>query len=497
MKLVLALVMVLGGAAKAEEAPIFRFAIPSEPHSLDPTETVGFDSQHLLGNIFRGLYRVGEDGKLISEGAESCRRKDKLHLTCKLRALKFSDGSPVTSQDYLRSFQHLLSPESKTTEVELLMNIKNAINHHAGEKVELGIRAKSDRVLEFTFQKPDPEFEFKLASPLLFPFKETPTIARANLMPVNGPYMIKEWDKSKITLVPNKFFSGGHPHRPILELRFIPDETTLLNMFDTGRLDFIRRIPTLSIERYRKHSGFLARPLSRFDYLGFGPALKDYPELRRAMTETLNYEEFRKLFDSLSRPGCPSFPDSYSGEPVCYNFKPALLRPKKPEKRIRFVINQSGGDDLKRGAEWFQNQWKKSLNLETNIESIEGKVMLSEIRGATPDIFRLGVPLTRPTCLAALELFKSDSASNYVHIIDKDLDRLILKLEDATSPENKKIFCSRALTRLLDLHSLIPLGRFQFFMVLSEKFEGIEINELNHLNLSQLHPAPTSPAVSK
>jgi ABC-type oligopeptide transport system substrate-binding subunit len=210
------------------------------------------------------------------------------------------------------------------------------------------------------------------------------------------------------------------------------------------------------------------------------------------MTETLNYEEFRKLFDSLGRPGCPSFPESYSNGPVCYNFKPALLRAKKPEARLRFVINQSGGDDLKRGAEWFQNQWKKALNLETNIESIEGKVLLSEIRSATPDIFRLGVPLTRPTCLAALELFKSDSASNYVHIIDKELDRLIMKLEDADSSKQKKIFCRQALTRLLDLHALIPLGRFQFFMVLSEKFNGIEINELNHLNLSQLHPTHVS-----
>lgn len=488
MNFVLITLLLSLGAAQANESAVFRFAIPSEPHSLDPAETVGYESQHLIGNIFRGLFRIDEEGRLIEEGAEACEWEAPIQLTCRLKKLKYSDGSPITAPDYVRAFLNLLSPKSKTSEMELLANIHNALEYHRGANALPAIQAKGSYEIIFKFDRHDPEFEYKLASPVLFPFKELPNIAKAAETLVNGPYLIRQWDKARILLDPNPHYHGGHPKRPRLEVRFVADETTIINMFDSGRLDFIRRLPTLSIERYRLRTGFMARPLSRFDYLGFGPALKDFPALRAAMTKALDYEEFRKLFDSLSRPGCPSFPDEYSGGPVCYDFNAKIKTPAKPQARLRMVINQSGGEDLRRGAEWFQNQWKKNLGLNINVESIEGKVLLSEIQNNTPDIFRLGVPLSRPTCLAALELFKSESPNNHVHIKDKELDRLILKLEESKGPKERSRNCRRALKRLLDMHALIPLGRFQFFMVLSDKFKGIKVNEINHLDLSQLHP---------
>ncbi len=484
------LILLLAATAHSE---VFRYAIITEPHSLDPTETVGVDSQHLLGTIFRGLYKISDDGKLELEGAQSCRWKTNLHLICKLKKYKFSDGSSIVAEDYVRAFWYFLRKETKTTEIELLMNLKNAKSYHEGSSQDLGVKAIDSKTLSFEFSSPDPEFEYKLASPLFFPFKTPPSKKQIPNMVTNGPYRITDWDKNKISLEPNNFFVGGHYQRPKLEIRFIPDENTLMTMFDSGRLDFIRRLPTLALNKYRSHSGFIARPLSRFDYLGFGPGLKDFPALRKVMTESANYEEFRKLFDSLGRPGCPSFPESYVDHPRCYNFeKKNFAKLEHPEKPLRFLINQTGGEDLKRGAEWFQNQWSKNLQLKTSIESIEGKVFLSEIRNNPPDIFRMGVPLTRPTCLAAVELFRSTSENNLVHLNDPELDRLILKLEQTKNTQQKRKACGRALERLLKLYALIPLGQFQFFMVVSEKFKGLHINELNHLDLSQLHPVSVS-----
>jgi len=471
----------------ADGQSVFRYAIPTEPRSLDPGETNGFDSQHLLGNLFRGLFKISEKGELQTEGARACRWQGRKKLNCRLKKLKFSDGSHVRAADYVRAFRHFLRPQSLTTEIELLMNLKNAMKYHEGKTNELGIKSPHEYELEFEFERPDPEFEYKLASPLLFPWKTCPNLKNVIHVPVNGPYKVKSWEKSKIALVPNDHYQGGHPHRPTLEVLFIPDENTLMSLFDTGRLDFIRRLPTLSIARYRNRKGFIARPLSRFDYLGFGPRLKNYPELRKAMTLAPGYDEFKKIFDSLGPPGCPSFPETYMDRTRCYRQRKIAAVPKRPTHRLDFLINQTGGEDLKRGAEWFQDQWKKKLGLEVDIRSVEGKVLLSEIRANPPDIFRTGLSLTRPTCLAALELFKSTSENNLVKINDPVLDDLILKLESSTSGLQKRRNCGRALDRLLSLNALIPLGRFRFFMVVSDQFEGLAINELNHLDLSQLH----------
>ncbi len=471
------------------ESPMFRYAVQSEPQSLDPTESIGMDVQHLFGNIFRGLFRIDDQGALIHEGAKICRWINPLRLDCELKNLKFSDGTDITSKDYVTSFRHFLRPESKTGEIDLLWNLKNARLFHEGKSTELGISAPKARRLVFEFDHEDPEFEYKLTSPLLVPWKVKPSLENITSLPVNGPYKFKLWEKNKrILLEPNVFYSGGHPHRPSLEVRFVPDEVTLMSMFDADRLDFIRRLPTLSIGKYKNHPGFIARPLSRFDYLGFGPQLQDFPEYRKALTESAAYEEFRTLFDSLGRPGCPSFPESYMDRRRCYDFKgKPTYEFKKPTQKVRLLINQTAGDDLRRGAEWFQNQWQARLGVPVEIDSIEGKVLTAEIKNNPPPIFWRSLSLTRPTCLAALELFQSRSENNFIRLQDNELDRLILKLAHAKSKAQKKLACGRALDRLLGLHRLIPLGRFQFFMVLSSRFKGLHINELNHLDLAQLH----------
>lgn len=456
-------------------ASTFRYAIPYEPQSLDPAESVVADSQHFLSNLFRGLFTIDDQGRLVPEGVDRCQWHTRLRLQCHLKQLKFSDGTSIIAQDYATAFRHMLRKETKTPEAELLVNVKN-------------VKAMSQRELIFNFKNVDPEFEYKLASPLLFPWRVLPTFENIHSIPVNGPYKVKLWEKGKRILLEPNLFAQGHKARPNLEIRFVADETALLAMFDSGNIDFVRRLPTLTIERYRKHPGFRATPLSRFDYLGFGPQLKNSKELRKAMTNSLDYEEFKKLFNSTGRPGCPSFSENYMEGDHCYQLGRKEENTGSGFHKLKFLISQSGGQDLIRSAEWFQNQWSKKLGLEVEIQTMESSQFLAEIRTHPPDIFRMGVSLSRPTCLAAMELFKSNSENNLVHVKDEKLDRLILDLEKLKSSPAKKKLCGKVVDRLLDLHVLIPLGRFQFFMVMSDKFEGLGLNELNQLDLSQLHP---------
>ena len=69
---------------------------------------------------------------------------------------KWSDGSAVTSKDYLNTMVRALEPENGSWYVDFLFPIKNAAAVFAGEKPmdSLGVDASDPKVLKITLEKP-------------------------------------------------------------------------------------------------------------------------------------------------------------------------------------------------------------------------------------------------------------------------------------------------------------------------------------------------------
>ena len=120
------------------------------------------------------------------------------------------------------------------------------------------------------------EFLYNLANPLLSPSSDYEKAT-------SGPYELISWEpKHKITLRPNPYFSLGHPQRPNIEFYFVAEDTVALNLYEKNELDFLRRLPTLYIPKFKNRSDFFAIDQFRFDYYGFSPSLKDQPKIRWA-----------------------------------------------------------------------------------------------------------------------------------------------------------------------------------------------------------------------
>src|SRR5207244_2071734 len=111
-------------------------------------------------------------------------------------------------------------------------------------------------------------------------------------------------------------------------------------------------------------------PMARFDYVGFGPALLSAPDARFALEHGIEFDDFKRLFGTLSPAGCPSLPSSYFDKVTC--LKPDFEAARKAgakagmPPKLELQFSKMGGDDIVRAAEWFQGQWKK--NLGWNIE---------------------------------------------------------------------------------------------------------------------------------
>lgn len=486
MKIILALLLLATSGALAAEK-VFRFHLTTEPGSLDPQKQKSSASSYLNSNLHRNLYFYDNEKGLVPELGESC-QKQKLSLTCKLKKdLKWSDGTSLTSADFMRSYKRILDPKTSSPRADLLFKVKNALAIYEGKKQisALGISAPDALTLKFEFDEPVPDFEYNLSTFILAPTKE-------NLEVGTGPYRFKQWIKGqKIILEPNPFYLGGNTQRPLVEVLFIEEDSVALQLYEKGQLQFLRRLPTLFIPTAIKRSDFHWIPMIRLDYIGFGAELKDREDLRKAFTYSLNYPELQKIFTSKGVPGCIGLPDSWFPEKApCFTYDPKKIPTIKDKKAYTMMFSNLGGEDHKRATEWMQSQWSKNAGLKVHLEMKENKLFLQTLKQNPPALFRKGVAPDRPTCLAALETFAEWNPENFIQLKDSAYHDILEKLGSSKNQNETKKYCLMGANYLMDHHLIIPLGPIQFAMLAKPEFTGWKLNQMNQLDLSQLRSSP-------
>lgn len=501
------LMAVLSPFSRASEGSAFSFHLLNEPAEIDPQRASNASGSYLLPNLFRGLFRYDARAGLVAEMAKKCERKD-LSLTCHLKPqARWSDGKRIEAVDFIRAFQFLIDPKNKNAQADLLFSIRNARKIWEGQLPpgDLGVHTLSPDEIRFEFAESDLEFEHKLALPAMTPrrMENGYRWSQASSLITNGPYVIREWNQGhQIRLKANKYYDTKP--RPEAVVYFIDSDSTALRLYEAGKLSLLRRLVTTEIPRFKGRADFFQIPMARFDYIGFGPALANQPQLREALIESVDFANFQKIFDALGTPGCPSLPARWMDKVPCekMNLSRArrLLSPqtrKKVRPHLQLAFSQLGGDDISRAAEWFQGQWTKNLNLKIPIVSFEQGTYLQKLKSSPPAIFRKGVGLNRPTCRAALEIFTSDSPENFIALRDPEYDRLVTRLGLSEDASEKRRLCREALEKLLAHKRIIPLGEIHFSVLADPRFKGWQINELNLLDLTDLtfSPGPKSKSI--
>lgn len=433
--------------------------------------------------------------RLKPAGAKSCVR-GRGRLTCRLDpSHRWSDGSPILARDYVAAARRLVDPAIASPHAQILFTLKNAKGIFQGKTpaAKLGVRDPDPRTVEFEFEDDDPEFEYKLIHPALSPLPPEgfPTFEGASTARFSGPYRVSEWKQGVLVkFSPNPYFkSTTSEPRPAAEAYFVDEDSTALRMYESRKLDFLRRLVATEVARHLTDPELRRIPQARFDYIGFGPALDDKPDLRAALSEGIDYGATKALFLSQTQMGCPSLPASYLDRPVCHRYRlgpsQAIAKAYGGSGALEFQFSRMGGDDIARAVEWFQGQWRR-LGLQVRLESREQSVYVAGLKVSPPALFRKGVGLDRPTCLAAAEIFVSGHPDNLIRLHDPTYDRLVAALARAQNETSRRRACRLAIQRLLDTHRIIPLGEMNFSVLARPQFRGWDLNELNQLDLGNL-----------
>ncbi|UJF15648.1 peptide ABC transporter substrate-binding protein [Jeotgalibaca sp. MA1X17-3] len=148
-----------------------------EVASMDPQLATDGASFQVIASILDGLYQLDADGNPVPAIAESTDvSEDGLTYTFKLKEAMWSNGEPVTANDFVYAWRRLADPDT-ASEYGYIMGIAGLVN--ASEVLDgtvdpdqLGVVAVDDTTLEVTLANPVPFFESLMAFPSFFPMNE-------------------------------------------------------------------------------------------------------------------------------------------------------------------------------------------------------------------------------------------------------------------------------------------------------------------------------------
>ncbi|GAL37374.1 oligopeptide ABC transporter [Vibrio maritimus] len=150
------------GTQLAEKQELVR-GNGTEVATLDPHKSQGVPESHVIRDLLEGLVNQDANGKTIPGVATSWETEDNQTFTFHLRKdAKWSNGDPVTANDFVYSFQRAVDPATASPyawymEYTKMANAKDIV---AGkkDKSELGVKAVDDYTLQVTLDTAVPYF---------------------------------------------------------------------------------------------------------------------------------------------------------------------------------------------------------------------------------------------------------------------------------------------------------------------------------------------------
>ncbi|HZT11172.1 MAG TPA: peptide ABC transporter substrate-binding protein [Candidatus Baltobacteraceae bacterium] len=253
-----------GGAASPSSSVGLRIAQQWEPQSLNPALENGTSAAEWGQLLFSYLLNYDGEGRLVGDAAIAVPTpsnggisRDGLTITYHLRSgIRFADGVPLTARDCVWSVQAIQNP-------------RNLVQSRFAYDVVARADAPDDRTLVLHLKKRFPPAESVVMAPQGFPILPRHLLAQYsdfNRIPFDakpigsGPYVVDSWQRGdRVVMHPNPYFFKGVPSIKKLQIQFVPDPQSAINLLQTHEIQgfendqdvsnyaFLKTIPGYSV----------------------------------------------------------------------------------------------------------------------------------------------------------------------------------------------------------------------------------------------------------
>lgn len=448
------------------EKEIFRGNV-GEPKSLDPHRATGTWENHIIGDLFLGLYTEDAGAKPILGAADKVETSaDGLKWTFHIRPHTWSDGKPVTANDFVFAYRRILDPKFAAEYGELLYPIKNALKVNKGELTvdKLGVSAPNPQTFVIDLENPAPYLPQLLTHYTAFPVpqhvveKFKNNWVKPGNMVSNGAYMLKEWrPHDHITLVKNpKFYDAANVK--VDKVTFLPveDDLAALKRYRAGELDIQERWPLTELKWLKANIPTEARSFTYLSvqYTAFNSKRKPFNDyrVRKAIAEAIDRQTMAKsiFFNAYGveaknflPPGVANVDRSavvpYANVPMPQRLADAkkLLAEAGfgPNNPLKFTYNYINYPDLKRAAVAIQAMLRQ-IGVQMTLAPNEPKVHYDLLKAKDFDVGNVAWVLDYSDAKNILYLFQSTTGQqNYTSYANPEYDAIMAKADaekDAT-----------------------------------------------------------------
>lgn len=513
-RLALCGVAALGLAAGTAQAEmVLRIATMGEPKTLDPHGVSGTWENYIVGDAFLGLLTEAADATPIPGAAESWTISDDgLTYTFRLRDHTWSDGTPVTAEDFVFSLRRILDPATGAEYASLLYPIKNAEQINTGEisdTSQLGVRAIDPRTLEITLVGPTPFFLELLTHYTAFPVPRhvierhgSDWVKPGNFVG-NGAYTVLEWTpNAQVVSVKNPAFYDADNVK-IDKVIYYPDEDrgAVTKRFRAGEIDLQDEFASADVEFLKQELPAETRIYPKLGtyYYVFNQTRPpfDNPSLRRALSMAIDREAIMdKLIKTGELPAYGVAPPETGGDWQPYRpawaDRPYAERVEEakalvaaagygPDSPLQVEISYNTSEDHKRIAVAIQSMWK-ALGVQAELVNREIKVHYDTLRQRDFQVARAGWIADYNDPQNFLYLLETRSGpQNYGGYSNPEFDRLMVEQGQTNDRAERFAMMHQAERIAIDDDAWAPIFYYVSRSLVSQKLKGY-MDNVKHIH---------------
>lgn len=485
----------------------------AEPSSLDIHQVTGQPELRLLGALFEGLVIRGlVDGKVrpgVAQGWDVS--PDGLTYTFKLRPARWSDGSPLTARDFVRSWQRFVDPKTASEYSSLLDVLRNGFAVRTGKLPpdSLGVLALDDTTFQAKLTHPVGYF---LELCAFEPFSPAPvdTIAKyaegwttPGRLAGNGPYRLRAWKRQvEIVVEKNPFYwdSAVVKHQEVI-FKPVEDQLTAFNMFMGREVDWIFNVPPGKLEKVRGTPEFFTSPTYGTYYYIVNCKKPGYDsrDLRLALSYAIDRDKLvERVMKKLPTPATGLVPPTpaYAG-PGLQLFDPAKAKehlkksgfgPGKAPAAFQILFNTA--ETHKDIAEVIKQMWKETLGIEPELVNYEWKVYLDNTKNLNyPAVARASWIGDFPDPISFLQLHKTGDGNNRTGYSSPAYDKALSESDAMADPAKRLEKLLEAERILMEDMPIIPIYFYALTEMRNTKLRNAHPNPIGMYSWKDIHLA--------
>ena len=497
----------------AAEKQILYLGNGTEPQDLDPHVVTGVPESKILMALLEGLVIRHPNGLSPLPGiAEKWNvSNDGKTYTFFLRDNAiWSNGDPVTANDFVYSWRRMLTPSLGSKYPDMLYDVIGAEDFNKGllkDFSKVGVKALDVGTLEVSLRNPAPYFLELLCHyttrpvhrPTIEKFGEIDSLGSQWTRPGNfvgnGPFKLSSWELNKLLVVKKSLTYWDADNVQLNEIHFFPvDNATREDlMFRSGKLHVTSTVPQEKIEVYKEKypENLKIDPYYGTYYYRFNTNKEPFDNklVRQALSLSIDRKQ---IVDKVQKGGQA---EAFSFTPPDKNaFYPSTKLEYDPV-RARELLVQAGYEEgtfpsfellyntsegHQKLAQAIQQMWKKNLNVDVTLTNTDWKVYLSKMSIGDFSVARAGWIGDYVDPKSFLDMMVTGRGNNQTGWSSNRYDSLLLKGANSSSQEERFSFFDEAEHILMDELPVLPIYTYTRIYMLHPDVQGWDSNLLDN-----------------